>query len=67
MPPISPKGFVVAKALANVVLIVLAFAVVIPNCIVPAHGATPQHFAWSGLISSFMASAIATYCIWFWK
>jgi hypothetical protein len=67
MPNTSPNRFVVARTLASVVLIFLAFAIVVPNCIVPANAATPQHFEWAGLIPPFLVSCIVIYCLWFWR
>jgi hypothetical protein len=65
MPHPIPRRFVVARTVANAVLICLAFALVVPNCIVPANGTTPQHFQWAGLVFPFIISVIATYCLWF--
>jgi hypothetical protein len=61
------RGFVFVRTLANIALIVLAFAIVIPDCFVPAHGATAEYFEWYGLIVPFLIAAMATYCLWFWK
>ena len=61
----SPRRFIVAKILVNVVLIFLVFAMVIPNLIVPRTITSPQHFEWGGLITPFIISGFVTVCIWF--
>ena len=67
MPHHNPNRFIIARTLANVVLVFLAFAVVVPNCVVPAAGARPEYFHWAGLIAPAVVSVIATYCLWFWR
>jgi hypothetical protein len=59
------RRFIVARILANVLLVFLVFAMVIPNLIVPTTTAAPQHFDWGGLISPFIISGVLTICIWF--
>ena len=64
--PTHPVWFA-AKRLLTVGLVIFAFAVVVPNCIVPATASHPRYFAWSGLIGPFLVSCIFVYCVWFWK
>lgn len=64
---IMKRRFVVARIVANAAIVLLVFAVVIPNCIVPSHGLKPEHIAWSGLTFPFLISCIATYSLWFWN
>jgi hypothetical protein len=60
----SPKRFIVARILVNIVLVFLVFAMVIPNLYVPTTIAAPRHFEWGGLITPFIISGALTICIW---
>jgi hypothetical protein len=59
--------WLVGRLFLTVVLIVAAFAVAIPNCIVPATAASPARFAWGGLLAPVLVSGMLVYCIWRWK
>ncbi len=61
------KLWFAAKLLLTLVVVLIAFAVVIPNCIVPASASHPGYFAWSGLAGPAIISCIGIYCVWFWK
>ena len=67
MSKTTQRRFVVARSVATVFVVLLAFALVVPNYIVPESGNIPRHFAWSGLMLPFLVSAIAVYCLWFWR
>jgi hypothetical protein len=63
----SRRLLIAGKLLISVLLVVTAFAVIIPNCIVPATPSHPEYFAWSGLIGAFIVSCGVIYCVWFWR
>ncbi|HYG34470.1 MAG TPA: hypothetical protein VEC99_06775 [Clostridia bacterium] len=67
MSSTSQRVWFVSKVLLTIVIVVVAFAVVIPNCIVPETVSHPRYFVWSGLIGPFLVSYVGVYCIWFWK
>jgi hypothetical protein len=58
MSATSQKLWFIGKLLLTAVVTVVAFAIAIPNCIVPATASHPQHFVWSGLIGPFVVSGI---------
>jgi len=63
----SKRLWFAGKLLLTLFLTVIAFAVVIPNCIVPAGPSHPAYFAWSGLIGPCIVTCGVVYCVWFWK
>lgn len=58
---------VIAKVILTVLVTAIAFAVAIPNCVVPATDSSPQYFRWSALVGAVLISGSGIYCIWFWK
>ena len=64
MNDLNPRRFVVARVVLSVVIVLLIFAVVIPNCVVPATATTPQHFIWGGLAGPCLVSAVLLFFIW---
>ena len=61
------KLLLVGKLVLTVVLILVAFAVVIPNCMVPPSAFNPGRFAWRGLFAPLLISGVSVYCVWWWK
>jgi hypothetical protein len=61
------KLWLASKLILTIVLILAAFAVIIPNCIIPASAVAPTRFAWAGLLTSFVISSVLVYGIWYWK
>ena len=60
----APKRFI-ARIILNFLLVFTAFAIALPNCVVPQNGSTPEHFAWIGVIPPLIISILGTFCIWF--
>jgi hypothetical protein len=63
----SQRLWFAGKLLLTILLIAATFAVVIPNCIVPAAPSHPAYFAWSGLAGAIIVSGGLIYCVWFWR
>jgi hypothetical protein len=59
--------WLVGKLSLTLALIAIAFAVVIPNCMVPATPSHSAYFAWSGLIGPCIVACVVVYCVWFWR
>jgi len=63
MQKTSPRRFVALRIVANVAIVVLAFAL-IPMWVVPATATIPAHFSWRGLGIAAFISYMATYGLW---
>src|SRR5437667_7677969 len=63
----SQRLWFTGKLLLTLVVMITAFAIAIPNSIVPATVSHPQSFVWSDLIAPLLVSGIGIYCIWLWK
>lgn len=63
----SHKLLFAGKLMLTVLIIALAFAVTIPNCIVPETTSHPRYFACSGVSGPTLISGIVIYCVWFWR
>jgi hypothetical protein len=55
------------KLLLTFALIIIAFAVVSPDCVVMATPSRPGYFDWSGLTGPCIAACGVVYCVWFWN
>jgi hypothetical protein len=63
----SKRVWFAGRVLLSLVLILVAFAAVIPNCIVPGSPSHAAYFAWSGLIGPCVVACLVVYCVWFWR